>query len=193
MFKLNRLTTTKDGKKVTPYLITGGVVFAFDSNKNAVTLQLDDFEVNSPKKRRVRQPVVMVKGTAPREDDRVNKKAFELNESGGLGGVYSEQPHILKPPTTITKPQEATIIPDIIEITNGDEKVEFVSSTEPGADPIPTFESKDYNENEDLPRRDYTYNNKSVSIKSSGESKHYLLAVEDVISTIDADDFYGSL
>lgn len=189
MFKLNRVTKTKKGAKVVPYLIQDGVVFAFDSNKNAVTLQLDDFEVNSPKKRRVRQPVIMVKGFSPQEDDRVNKKAFNLNESGGLGGVYSEQPLIVKPPTTITKPQEATIIPDEIEIVAKD--VEFTSSTEPGADPIPTFESEDYKV--ELPRRDYEYNNETVSIKSSGKSKHYLLAVEDVISSIDADDFYEGL
>ena len=190
MFKLNRLTKTKKGDKVTPYLIQDGVVFAFDSDKNAVTLQLSDFEVNTPKKRKPRQPVIMVKGTAPTPiDENISKKAFNLNESAGFGGIYEERPFAIKPPTTITKPESDPVIPEEF-IISSDENIEFESSTVKSI-PIPECKSDDYEEK--LERRDYEVKENIVTLKSSGTSPSYLLAVEEAISSIDADDFYGGL
>lgn len=212
MFKLNRTTRTKSGERVTPYLIEGRLVYAFDKNKVAKTFALEEFEINQKPTHKKLKPVIMVKGTAPLP---IEDNLFNPNEGGGLGGIYEETPIVVKPPTPITTPEPDPIIPETLDIEivadgegiiSGKARTGFVPNVAP--DEIPTYiysEEDDvkvlsgaalsaYEANLDLPTRDYEpIINKMKIVVSAKASYTHTVFIPPPPPVVDADDFYGGL
>lgn len=209
---MNRPTRTKSGERVTPYLIEGRMVYAFDKNKIARSFDLSEFEVNKRIVKKKYRPVLMVKGSAPQP---IDDNIFNPNESGGLGGLYEETPTVVAPPTVVTQPEPEPIIPETLEIetvAEGEGNISGSANTGfvpiPAAEDIPTYIYSDgevvnkvtgvaassFIANEDLPTRDYDVTVNKIKIILSGRSLYYhTVVVEKEEPAFDPDDFYGGL
>lgn len=205
MFKLNKPVKTNSGETVVPFLVNGTDVSVFDRNKQVKVLDLKDFDFKKKQSTKRIDPrnVVVVKGTSVQEPQ---ETIFEPNESGGLGGVYEETPHVESGPTVVTQPEPTAPIIEVEPKT--DKEIVFArGSADVDFEPIQTvilsdtFEFTAYGRIRTKPSSKYFGESFKFSYTPTGritiniKSEYTYKAAEETSTSGDYsyDDLYGEL